>query len=221
MLTAKQIEDNKTEFLNICRTYITRPGINELLDWLENRSDFFTAPGSSQFHGAYAGGLCEHSLNVYKAAKNIMENFVPAFADDSRRDLLNNITDENIAIAALFHDLCKVNFYTPKVKWFKDDANEWHSYQGFETNDMFPLGHGEKSVILAQQFIRLTGEEILACRWHMLFADPGTGVSFYEKPAMMKSLEVCPFLMVIAMADQAASFLMEKRGDPKDYARLS
>ena len=32
--------------------------------WLE-ASDFFYAPASTRFHGSYAGGLLEHSLNVY------------------------------------------------------------------------------------------------------------------------------------------------------------
>ena len=76
MLTEYQIEKNKNEFLNICRTNITRPGINEMLEWLENSSDFFRAPSSTQYHGCYPGGLCEHSLNVYKAAKKIMDNMM-------------------------------------------------------------------------------------------------------------------------------------------------
>ena len=219
MLTEYQIEKNKNEFLNICRTNITRPGINEMLEWLENSSDFFRAPSSTQYHGCYPGGLCEHSLNVYKAAKKIMDNMIPELADDTRKP--ENITEENLVISALFHDLCKVNYYDPKVKWFKDESNNWHSYQSYEINDRLPLGHGEKSVILLQQFIRLTGEEIASIRWHMAFSDSGTWISIYEKPAMMKSLEICPLVMVIAMADQFATFLMEKREDPKVCCLIS
>ena len=135
--------------------------------------------------------------------------------------LPENITEENLVISALFHDLCKVNYYDPKVKWFKDESNNWHSYQSYEINDRLPLGHGEKSVILLQQFIRLTGEEIASIRWHMAFSDSGTWISIYEKPAMMKSLEICPLVMVIAMADQFATFLMEKREDPKVCCLIS
>jgi hypothetical protein len=77
------------------------------------------------------------------------------------------------------------------------------------------LGHGEKSVLIAQQFIRLTGEEILAIRWHMGFTDPGTFLSFYEKPAFMKAINDVPLVMVIAQADCFASFLMETEYDLK------
>ena len=44
-----------------------------LLDYLEHKSDFFTAPASARFHGAYAGGLCEHSVNVYHCLTAYLE----------------------------------------------------------------------------------------------------------------------------------------------------
>ena len=50
---------NKETFISLCQS-ITRPGMPELLAWLEN-SDFFTAPASTRYHGAYEGGLVEHS----------------------------------------------------------------------------------------------------------------------------------------------------------------
>ena len=55
----------KEEFIEIFKENITRPGADALLDYLTNKSDFFTAPASARYHGAYEGGLCEHSLNVY------------------------------------------------------------------------------------------------------------------------------------------------------------
>ena len=55
----------KEEFIEIYQTNIHREGGEELLDYLSNKSDFFTAPASARFHGSYPGGLCEHSVNVY------------------------------------------------------------------------------------------------------------------------------------------------------------
>ena len=37
-------------------SYIGRPGADKLLAWLEE-AGFFTAPASTKYHGAYAGGL--------------------------------------------------------------------------------------------------------------------------------------------------------------------
>ena len=56
---------DKEEFISIFKENITREGSDKLLDFLENRSDFFTAPASTRYHNAFEGGLLRHSLNVY------------------------------------------------------------------------------------------------------------------------------------------------------------
>ena len=57
---------NKERFKEIFISQVTRPGAADLLAWL-GTTDFFEAPASTRFHGAYPGGLVEHSLNVYYA----------------------------------------------------------------------------------------------------------------------------------------------------------
>ena len=63
----------KDEFLDIFYDNIDREGADKLLEWLE-RSDFFTAPASTRRHAAYRGGLCEHSVNVYKRFVKLLES---------------------------------------------------------------------------------------------------------------------------------------------------
>ena len=60
----KTVEELKQEYIDIYNNNIHREGSKELLDFLL-KSDFFIAPASSQFHSAFEGGLCYHSLNVY------------------------------------------------------------------------------------------------------------------------------------------------------------
>lgn len=50
-------------FEQIFLSQVVRPGADKLLEWLKS-TDFFTAPASTRFHGAYPGGLVKHSLNV-------------------------------------------------------------------------------------------------------------------------------------------------------------
>ena len=59
------ISKNKEEFISIFKENIKREGAEELLEWLK-KTDFFIAPASTKFHSAVAGGLCFHSLQVYK-----------------------------------------------------------------------------------------------------------------------------------------------------------
>lgn len=208
MLTPEVIESNKQEFLKICRENIKCQGIEDLLNWLENSSDFFTAPGSTIYHSAYPGGLVEHSLNVYKFAKELKDNVNPKLASFDVH--AEQVTDEDVAIAALFHDICKVNYYVPCTKWKKDDSGSWASYQSYKIEDKFPCGHGEKSVIILQQFMRLTGQVILGIRWHMGSFSEGTMSDIYQKQAFLQALEY-PLTLMLCIADQYATFMMEER----------
>ena len=59
-----EVKDKVKELLN----KVNRPGMQELLDFLD-KSDYYEAPASTKYHGAYKGGLIEHSYNVYKILK--------------------------------------------------------------------------------------------------------------------------------------------------------
>ena len=150
-----QIEQNKQEFLNIAEQNIKREGINELLSWLQT-TDFFEAPASSRFHSAEAGGLCFHSINVYK---RLLKLATDEFGEE-------NINHESIAIIALFHDICKCCFYKTEMRNVKENG-EWVQKPYYTIDDQLPYGHGEKSVYMVNGYLRLTREEALAINWHM------------------------------------------------------
>ena len=95
----------KEEFIDLYTAHIRREGADALLDYLENKSDFFTAPASARFHGAYAGGLCEHSVNVYHCLAEYL-------ARERVQELYGlEYPAESVAVAALLHDLCKIGCY--------------------------------------------------------------------------------------------------------------
>lgn len=199
-------EEMKKRFVEICAT-INRPGMDKLMAWLE-RSDFYSAPASSRFHGCYAGGLLEHSLNVYDK----LSGFVSRYPE-------LNITPDTVAVTALFHDLCKVNNYVAdfkNVKMYsehgsKSDAKgryDWESQPTFRTEDRLPLGHGEKSVIILQSYIKLTRDEIYAIRWHMGSFDSAAKGGDY---GMSNAFELCPLAVMTHLADMEATYLVEGR----------
>ena len=149
------IEKNKEEYLNIAKENIKRKGIDELLKWLET-TDFFYAPASSRFHSAEPGGLCFHSINVYKRLLSLAIN---EWGEE-------NINKESIAIIALFHDVCKCCYYKIEMRNVKEDG-QWVQKPYYTIDDQLPYGHGEKSVYMVNGYLRLTREEALAINWHM------------------------------------------------------
>ena len=60
----KNVEQLRKEFETLVHDNITREGVDNLLNYL-NTSDFYRSPASTKYHGSYAGGLVEHSINVY------------------------------------------------------------------------------------------------------------------------------------------------------------
>lgn len=66
----------KEQFIEMAKG-ITRPGIDQMMAWLET-TDFYTAPASTRFHGAEEGGLCAHSITV---AKRLLERYKAVYPD--------------------------------------------------------------------------------------------------------------------------------------------
>lgn len=189
----------RDRFMQICQKQIKRDGIVDLLRYVDLETDFFTAPASTKYHGNYKGGLLEHSINVYDALKKIVTLFPEI-----------EISEESIAISALFHDLCKANYYVESTRNVKDDATgKWSKVPYFTTDDQFPIGHGEKSVILLMKYMKLTDDEIYAIRWHMSAFDSAAKGGDY---GLSKAYEKSPFAVMLHLADMMASYLIESRG---------
>lgn len=133
---------NKETFLAICKEDIKRDGINDLLKWLED-SDFFTAPASTRFHGNYEGGLCEHSLNVHRELTRLNDVYQLGYSK------------ETIAITALFHDLCKVNYYKRGTRNVKDENGKGISSLSVLLVLCSYTQHASANLLLALQATRI------------------------------------------------------------------
>lgn len=202
---------------------VDREGMPQLLEYIRDKSDFYTAPASTRFHLSTEGGLLQHSLNVYECLQR------KAQADTVWHDILTAAGKDALIICSLLHDLCKTHFYKidfknqktydpEKVKaaerWQvkKDNAGAfiWESVPCYTVDDRVPYGHGEKSVMMIEQFMRLTGPERFAIRWHMGFSEPKE-LHLQLTQAMSKY----PLILALHEADQEASTLLEGEKDNK------
>jgi hypothetical protein len=149
-LSESQIQLNKKRFLSLISSE-EREGLGSIVAWLE-QSDFFQAPASTKYHGAYPGGLCEHCLNVYELFNEECEFHNLGVPHKTRK------------LCALLHDICKVNLYVVGPRG------------GYTHRDDNPLGHGEKSLSILQDHMKLSPQEKHLIRWHM---GPFTGGERY------------------------------------------
>ena len=203
---------DKDDFIKIFKEKITREGSDKLLEFLE-KSDFFTAPASTRYHGAYEGGLLRHSLNVYECLVEYLAR------DRVKQKYELNVSEESAAIVALLHDVCKINFYTTAFRNSKNEqTGKWEKVPYYTINDTLPYGHGEKSVYMISGFIRLTRDEAMAIRWHMGFS----GIE--DKNMIGKALEMYPLAFALSVADMEASYFLEgtdekNKAAPHNYCR--
>ena len=210
-----KIQENIKRFEELMNS-VTREGKDKLMDYIKNKTDFYKAPASTQFHLSCEGGLLQHSLNVYDCLMAKKDS--PIW-----KKTFEKISDESLIIMALLHDLCKVNFYVKGTKNQKtydaykvaaaekwqvkhDDMGAfiWETVLKYEVKDSMPLGHGEKSVMLINCFMHLIDFEIFAIRWHMGFSEEKS-----QYKALGEAIEKYPIILALYEADLEASKILE------------
>lgn len=191
---------DRERFIEIYKTNIKREGADKLLEYLcSDACDFFRAPASTRYHGAYPGGLLEHSLNVYDCLCDYLKR------DRVRQKYGMDYSQESVAIVALLHDLCKVNFYVETTRNVKEDG-VWKTVPYYSIDDKLPYGHGEKSVYIASGYMRLTRDEAFAIRYHMGFAGAESVNAINN---IGKAFEMFPLAFALSVADMEASYYIE------------
>lgn len=215
MLSSEQIEKNREEFISLIKQ-VNREGasIDSLLQKLDS-SDFYTAPASTQYHSAFRGGLCQHSLNVYKQLKKLIEAEFPKFEADESGEMkeIDNYkapySDETLIIAALLHDLSKMNFYEVSTRNVKDENGQWTQVPFIkvrEAHDRFIYSdHGSNSEYMVGRFIPLMLEESVAIIHHMGWSDDHT-----DAKTISEIFNRYPLAMYLHLADVLATFKDEQ-----------
>ena len=186
----------------------SRDGMDKLIEYIR-KSDFYTAPASTRYHSCHEGGLLEHSLNVADCLLKKLNDPVWSI-------ILGEVGRESIIISALLHDICKTNYYGVEMKnkkVYKEDGTkvdsqgryDWEVVPSYIIDDKFPYGHGEKSVMMIEGFIKLKPVEKYAIRWHMAFTEPKENWN-----TLSAAIKKYPFILAIHEADLESTYLLEE-----------
>ena len=150
----------KEKFIELLRS-TNRENIEELIKFIQ-KTDFFEAPASTRFHGSREYGLVEHSLKVYEL---LLQKVKTASIEIKP-------PEESLILIALLHDICKANYYKIDYRNAKNALGVWEKVPYYTVDDTIPYGHGEKSVMMITEYMKLTPEEKYAIRWHMGYTEP-------------------------------------------------
>ena len=171
-------QERKNKFTLLMEKYLGLLDTSFLVNGL-NDMGYFTAPASINHHGNYTGGLFDHSWAVMETLEELTNK-------------LNLKWGRKVSpyIIGLLHDLCKCSAYRYNIK-----DNKWEY-----NNTPVMTGHGELSIILAQQLIDLTPEEVLCIRWHMGAFDDKENWNIFGR-----AIETYPNVLYTHTADMIAS----------------
>lgn len=146
-----------------------RKGMADLLEHLD-RMGFFAQPASTQHHYCRAGGLVEHSINVYSRIIDLAHTLLDG-------EEYRQMTD-SLAIVALLHDIGKAGQYGKpgyipnmlKGRPTKANPNPepvQSTAKPYIINpELLDVDHEIRSIQIASKFIDLTEEESWAILMH-------------------------------------------------------
>lgn len=204
-MTKQEIETLKAEFISLLKS-TGREGVDDLIEMLdEGKLHFFNAPASVNHHLNSDGGLLLHSINTCKAGLKLREMVI-----EMKPELEGQLKRDSVIIATLLHDICKADIYTPTIKKQRGTDGIWRDVDTYEISySNFPMGHGEKSAMLAlMSGLEIYDDELLAIRWHMTAWDLPMQ-SFELKRCLNTARDEHPLCSLVQLADGIAANLIE------------
>lgn len=212
MLSKEKIEKNKEEFLALIDSIQRGFDKERLIEWLVNKSDFFTAPATTKYHGCYEGGLCDHSLNVYYSLKNLASVYLPPLpiSDEERKQGIEHKTkysEDTLKIVGLLHDISKANYYEKFLRNVKDENGNWQQVEDYKVReDRFIFGSDEQTAdYMVSTFMQLTREE------HMAILHKTGGRAFDSTQTSIPAIfENCELAVLLNCADILSCYILEK-----------
>lgn len=189
MLTVEQKNNNEIKFMEMLSMLnIDLTEISKLLDQI----DYFNKPLSTQYSGAYPGGLCEYALRFAHELGVLCNAYFPG-----------RYSEEDVIKVALFKDIYKATMYEQYMKNTKDDmSGQWVTVPAFrikETDDRPVFGElGFSSYMQIRELVELTTEQIEAIVY--------SSISNFA-PDIHNVFRSYPLVALTRMAEMAAMYI--------------
>jgi hypothetical protein len=189
MLTQEQKNNNEINFMELLpKLNIDLTEISKLLDQV----DYFNKPASTQYVGAYPGGLCEHALRVAHELGVLCNAYYPG-----------RYTEEDVIKVAFFKDFYKATMYEAYMKNVKSDVTgQWESVPAYKTREGMnrPVfgDLGFSSYMQTKDIIQLSNEQVEAIVY--------SRISDFA-PDIYEVFKAYPLVTLTRMAEMAAMYI--------------
>jgi hypothetical protein len=151
MLTDETKARNRDTYIRLLEMI----GLNtpEFLDYL-NSINYFEAPATAQYTGAYAGGLCEYALKLAHELGVLCNAYFPG-----------KYLAEDVLKVALLKDIYRSCMYVPYRKNVKnEETGQWETVAAYKTTEDRPVygDLGFSSFMVLRNYVHFTDEQLEA-----------------------------------------------------------
>ena len=202
-LSAEQIESNWSELRKLINDTFEGERlekINTLHDHFEERMTLAPASGKAWYHNAFPGGYVAHVLNIVQWAHKYYE----LFKDQGM--YLDDITEESVTFAAMFHDLGKVG--NMEDDYYITNTDEWRAKKLQQYYNHNPAIHymtvTDRAIWILNQFqISMSESEYIGLRLADGLYNEQNNSYFFEGAEWKAMKTNLPH--IISMADTSAA----------------
>lgn len=202
-LSAEQIQDNWIDLVEIINNTFNGERLEKieaLHDHFKERMILAPASGRAYYHNAFPGGYVAHVLNIVQWAHKYYE----LFKDQGM--YLDDITEESVTFAAMFHDLGKVG--NMEDDYYVTNTDEWRAKKLQEYYNHNPAIHymtvTDRAIWILNQFqISMSESEYIGLRLADGLYNEQNNSYFFEGAEWKAMKTNLPH--IITMADTSAA----------------
>jgi len=202
-ISAEQIKDNWTDLVKVINSSFSGERLKKieaLHDHFKDRMMLAPASGRAYYHNAFPGGYVAHILNIMDWAQKYYQLF------KSQGMYLDDINEESVTFAAMFHDLGKIG--NLEDDYYVTNTDEWRAKKLQEYYNHNPAIHymtvTDRSIWILNQFnIEMTESEYIGLRLADGLYNEQNNSYFYEGAEWKAMKTNLPH--IISMADTSAA----------------
>ena len=197
------VEKNYTLFRRWVNEFVTVGDPATFTEWLDT-TDFKVAPASTKYHLNVEGGLCQHSLDVFKRLIKLMK----AEYGDEENWKYDRAT---IALVGLLNAVSKVGTYKKYARNVRnDETGQWETVVAYtvvdDANKLICGNDIDNTLKILRSFFDISDDVEMAIRYHRgAFAAD----TWEDKNDLSLALAKCPLALLLHIAEMQATYIDE------------
>lgn len=197
------VEKNYALFKKWVNKFVLWGTPDTFTEWLDT-TDFKVAPASTKYHLNVEGGLCQHSLDVFKRLIRLMKY---EYGDEEKW----KYDRATIALVGLLSGISKVGLYKKYAKNVKnDETGQWESVVAFtvvdDANKLICGNDVDNTLKILRTFFKVSTDAEMAIRYHRgAFAAD----TWEDKNDLSLALAKCPLALMLHIAELQATYIDE------------